>query len=136
MDGLGRAPYASRGSIASYIASRAADATAPGIRAILVRRCPNSRLTLSEPLCDIPNRLHKDSNPVPAVNSPPYPSSRRAPVVSSAAPAAASETSSLLAVRDLTKRYSGLVALSNYSLDLAPGTIHGVIGPNGARSSE
>jgi branched-chain amino acid transport system ATP-binding protein len=53
-------------------------------------------------------------------------------VVSSAAPAAASETSSLLAVRDLTKRYSGLVALSNYSLDLAPGTIHGVIGPNGA----
>jgi branched-chain amino acid transport system ATP-binding protein len=38
----------------------------------------------------------------------------------------------LLRVRDLSKRYAGLVALSDYSLDLPEGTIHGVIGPNGA----
>ncbi len=37
-----------------------------------------------------------------------------------------------LEVTGLTKRYSGLVALSDYHLDLAPRTIHGVIGPNGA----
>ena len=53
-------------------------------------------------------------------------------MVSSAAPAIASETSPLLEVRGLTKRYSGLVALSDYSLSLSSGTIHGVIGPNGA----
>ncbi len=55
-----------------------------------------------------------------------------------ASPAPHRETSSvdattpLLRARDLSKRYAGLVALSEYSLDLAPGTIHGVIGPNGA----
>ncbi len=57
-------------------------------------------------------------------------------MVSSAAPATAPGTSPggspLLDVGGLTKRYSGLVALSDYSLRLAVGTIHGVIGPNGA----
>jgi branched-chain amino acid transport system ATP-binding protein len=38
----------------------------------------------------------------------------------------------LLRVRDLSKRYAGLLALSGYDLDLEAGTIHGVIGPNGA----
>ncbi len=38
----------------------------------------------------------------------------------------------LLRARDLSKRYAGLLALSDYSLDLAQGRIHGVIGPNGA----
>jgi branched-chain amino acid transport system ATP-binding protein len=38
----------------------------------------------------------------------------------------------LLEVRGLTRRYGGLVALSDYSLDLPAGRIHGVIGPNGA----
>jgi branched-chain amino acid transport system ATP-binding protein len=38
----------------------------------------------------------------------------------------------LLRVRDLSKRYAGLLALSGYDLDLETGTIHGVIGPNGA----
>src|SRR5262245_47845115 len=38
----------------------------------------------------------------------------------------------ILRVRDLSKRYAGLVALTGYALDLEPGTIHGVIGPNGA----
>ncbi len=38
----------------------------------------------------------------------------------------------LLRVRDLSRRYAGLVALSGYALDLEAGTIHGVIGPNGA----
>ena len=41
-------------------------------------------------------------------------------------------TASLLEVTDLSKRYSGLVALSAYGLHLAPHVIHGVIGPNGA----
>ncbi len=38
----------------------------------------------------------------------------------------------LLQARGLGKRYAGLVALSDYSLDLPEGRIHGVIGPNGA----
>ena len=38
----------------------------------------------------------------------------------------------LLAVRGLSRRYGGLLALSEYSLDLPKGIIHGVIGPNGA----
>lgn len=38
----------------------------------------------------------------------------------------------LLEVRHLTKRYSGLLALSDYGVRLPPGIIHGVIGPNGA----
>ena len=38
----------------------------------------------------------------------------------------------LLEVRHLTKRYSGLLALSDYNLRLPAGLIHGVIGPNGA----
>ncbi len=53
-------------------------------------------------------------------------------MVSPAAPAVPSETSWLLEVRGLSRRYSGLVALSDYSLSLSPGSIHGVIGPNGA----
>ena len=38
----------------------------------------------------------------------------------------------LLTARGLGKRYAGLVALTDYSLDLPEGRIHGVIGPNGA----
>jgi branched-chain amino acid transport system ATP-binding protein len=53
-------------------------------------------------------------------------------VVSSAAQAIESETSSLLEVGGLSKRYRGLVALSDYSLRLPAGAIHGIIGPNGA----
>ncbi len=53
-------------------------------------------------------------------------------MVSLAPPALAGDRSSLLQVRGVSKHYSGLVALSDYSLDLSPGAIHGVIGPNGA----
>jgi branched-chain amino acid transport system ATP-binding protein len=49
-----------------------------------------------------------------------------------AAPAAREGASPILEVSDLSKRYSGLVALSGYELSLEPGSIHGVIGPNGA----
>ena len=41
-------------------------------------------------------------------------------------------TSSLLAVRGLSKRFGGLVATDDVSLDLATGEIHALIGPNGA----
>ncbi|MFN8622715.1 MAG: ABC transporter ATP-binding protein [Chloroflexota bacterium] len=44
----------------------------------------------------------------------------------------APEGQPLLRVRDLSKRYGGLLALSTYSLDLHERTIHAVIGPNGA----
>jgi branched-chain amino acid transport system ATP-binding protein len=38
----------------------------------------------------------------------------------------------ILQVRDLVRTFGGIVAVSNFSLDVYPGTIHGLIGPNGA----
>ena len=38
----------------------------------------------------------------------------------------------LLDVRGLSRSFRGLEALADYELQLSPGTIHGVIGPNGA----
>ena len=38
----------------------------------------------------------------------------------------------LLAVRNLTKRFAGIVATSNVSLQIARGARHALIGPNGA----
>jgi branched-chain amino acid transport system ATP-binding protein len=38
----------------------------------------------------------------------------------------------VLEVRQLTKRFGGLVALDKVSLSVAPGSIHAVIGPNGS----
>jgi len=37
-----------------------------------------------------------------------------------------------LAARDVTKRFGGLTALSQVSLELRPGEVHGLIGPNGS----
>ncbi len=42
---------------------------------------------------------------------------------------------SLLAVRDLTRRFGGLVAVDGVSFDVHEGTIKAVIGPNGAGKS-
>jgi branched-chain amino acid transport system ATP-binding protein len=41
----------------------------------------------------------------------------------------------LLSARNLTKRFGGLAAVDNVSLDLVRDTIHAVIGPNGAGKS-
>ena len=38
----------------------------------------------------------------------------------------------LLAVRDLTVRFGGIVALENVAFDVGEGQIVGLIGPNGA----
>lgn len=37
-----------------------------------------------------------------------------------------------LDVRAVTKRFGGLIAVDNVSLDLQPGEVHGLIGPNGS----
>ena len=41
----------------------------------------------------------------------------------------------LLSARELTKRFGGLAAVNQVSVDLWPGEIHAVIGPNGAGKS-
>jgi ABC-type branched-subunit amino acid transport system ATPase component/branched-subunit amino acid ABC-type transport system permease component len=38
----------------------------------------------------------------------------------------------VLAVRDVTVRFGGVVALDRVSIEVRPGTVHGLIGPNGA----
>jgi len=45
------------------------------------------------------------------------------------------ERSTLLSARSLTKRFGGLAAVNDVSLDLWQGWIHAVIGPNGAGKS-
>ena len=44
----------------------------------------------------------------------------------------ASETQPILEVRNLTRRFGGLLAINDFSFAVQPGTIHGLIGPNGA----
>jgi len=41
-------------------------------------------------------------------------------------------TSSVLRVRGLQRRFGGVLAVDDVSLDLAEGELHAVIGPNGA----
>ncbi|HXG80053.1 MAG TPA: ABC transporter ATP-binding protein [Methyloceanibacter sp.] len=38
----------------------------------------------------------------------------------------------ILQVRNLVRSFGGIIAVNNFSLDVYPGTIHGLIGPNGA----
>jgi len=38
----------------------------------------------------------------------------------------------ILRIVDVTKRFRGLVALDRVTIDLFPGTIHGIVGPNGS----
>jgi branched-chain amino acid transport system ATP-binding protein len=44
-------------------------------------------------------------------------------------------TASALRIQNLTKRFGGITAVLNASLELEPGMIHGLIGPNGAGKS-
>jgi branched-chain amino acid transport system ATP-binding protein/sulfate-transporting ATPase len=48
------------------------------------------------------------------------------------APASREDASLLLAARGLTRRFGGVVALDRLDLDVAPGEIVGLIGPNGS----
>ena len=48
---------------------------------------------------------------------------------------AIAETTPVLQVRGLTKRYGGLTAVKNLSFDLKAGRIFGLIGPNGSGKS-
>src|SRR5277367_1488004 len=41
----------------------------------------------------------------------------------------------LISVRDLVKRYGGVVALDTMNLEVQPGTVHAVVGENGAGKS-
>lgn len=52
--------------------------------------------------------------------------------VEASAPPSRATTSPLLAVRGITIRFGGIVALDNVSFDLTTGQILGLIGPNGA----
>lgn len=44
-------------------------------------------------------------------------------------------TQPLLSTNNLTRRFGGLVAVSNINLDLLPGRVHAILGPNGAGKS-
>ena len=48
---------------------------------------------------------------------------------------ATTTTAAILQVRGLTKRFGGLTAVKNLSLDLRAGEIFGLIGPNGSGKS-
>ena len=54
------------------------------------------------------------------------------PALSMGHPPAARDGGSLLATRGLTRRFGGLLAVSNVSIDVSAREIFGVIGPNGA----
>jgi len=43
-------------------------------------------------------------------------------------------TEPILSVRNMTKRFGGLTAVSNFSWDVYPGEVVGLLGDNGAGS--
>jgi len=45
------------------------------------------------------------------------------------------DTTELLVMRNITKRFPGVVALSNVTFNLKQGEIHGIVGENGAGKS-
>src|SRR6476659_7517373 len=44
-------------------------------------------------------------------------------------------TSTIISIRSITKRFPGVVALENVSLDVQPGELHAICGENGAGKS-
>ncbi|MBL8267017.1 ABC transporter permease subunit, partial [Steroidobacter sp.] len=57
---------------------------------------------------------------------------REPPVVAPAAAEVRQAAADVLKVETVTKRYAGLVAVSDVSFEIAPNSITGIIGPNGA----
>ena len=49
--------------------------------------------------------------------------------------ASAGAEAALLEMRGITKRFPGVVALHNVSLQVRPGEVHGLVGENGAGKS-
>lgn len=71
--------------------------------------------------------------PMPAPFPDPAPACATASTgAGSAPPARVTGTPPLLVAQSLTQRFGGLVALDGIGLDIAPGTVHAVIGPNGS----
>ncbi|MFX6334955.1 ATP-binding cassette domain-containing protein, partial [Acinetobacter baumannii] len=52
--------------------------------------------------------------------------------VGSAAVSLGESRAALLAVRDISVRFGGIIALNGISFDVLPGDVVGLIGPNGA----
>src|ERR671921_59193 len=44
-------------------------------------------------------------------------------------------TAPLISIRNVTKRFGGVVALDNVSFEIAPGAFHAIVGENGAGKS-
>jgi branched-chain amino acid transport system permease protein len=70
--------------------------------------------------------------PDPAVAQAPPAPAPVAPALAFSAPAAGAGHGPALEVRDVARRFGGVLALDGVELTVAPGTVHALIGPNGS----